>query len=72
MAETNKSPNLKYSWQKDVFEVFQECKPEDLPGKVRLAECAIAMRLCDPSPPSQDERDALNDALKALQVFYPL
>jgi hypothetical protein len=63
---------LKYSWQEAVSEVFRECKPEDLPGKVRSAECAVAMRLCDSTPPSKDERDSMNGALKALQVFFPL
>jgi hypothetical protein len=72
MSDSYKYPNLKYSWQKEVSEVFRGCEPEDLPGKVRSAESAIASRLCDPTPPSEDEREALNGALKALQVFYPL
>jgi hypothetical protein len=63
---------LKYSWQEAVVEVFRECNPENLPGKVRSAECAIAIRLCDPTPPGEGEREALNDALKALRVFFRL
>lgn len=64
-------PELKYPWQKLVFDVFVELRPERLADKVSVAERALLARLRDPVPPDKDERIALNDALRALRVLFP-
>lgn len=58
--------HLKYPWQQLVVDAFMEPHPENLPGKINLAERAISMRLLDRSPFELEERLALGEALLAL------
>jgi len=71
MSDPIKYPELKYPWQKLVFDVFVEFDSENLPAKVQAAERALLDRLRDPTAKDRDERDALNDALRALRVLFP-
>lgn len=71
MSDPIKYPELKYPWQKLVFDVFVEFDAESLPAKVQAAERALLDRLRDPTAKDRDERDALNDALRALRVLFP-
>jgi hypothetical protein len=59
--------DLKYPWQKCVVEAFTEPHPENLPGKINMAERAISTRLLDPTPCGLDERLALGESLLALR-----
>jgi hypothetical protein len=71
MSDPNAYPELKYPWQKLVFDVFVEFNADRLNDKVKVAECALLARLRDHTPPDKDEYDALNDALRALRVLFP-
>ena len=64
-------PELRYSWQKAVFDVFTEFDPDSLPDRVKTAERAIAARLKQNGSPDPDERSAISDALRALKVLLP-
>jgi hypothetical protein len=71
MSDPIKYPELKYPWQKLVFEVFVEFDAALSGDKTKAAEYALLTRLRDPTPPDTDERTALNDALRALRVLFP-
>ena len=58
---------MKYPWQKCVVDAFTEPHPENLPGKINLAERAISTRLLDRTPCDLDERLALGESLLALR-----
>jgi hypothetical protein len=59
--------DLKYPWQECVVDAFTEPHPENLPGKINVAERAISTRLLDPTPCDLDERLALGESLLALR-----
>lgn len=62
------SDQIKYRWQQSVVDAF--LAPHDsLPIKINIAETAIAARLKDQPQPDLEERIALKDALRALQVL---
>lgn len=62
------SDGVKYPWQQSVLDAF--LAPRDfLATKINIAERAIAARLTDPQQPDLDERIALKDALRSLQVL---
>jgi hypothetical protein len=62
------SDEIKYRWQQSVLDAF--LAPRDsLATKVNMAEKVVAARLTDPQQPDLDERIALKDALRALQVL---
>jgi hypothetical protein len=63
--------NTKYPWQKAVVAAIVEFRPECLPEKIKTAERAIALRLCDPEKPGLDEHRMLANALRALRVINP-
>lgn len=58
----------KYPWQQAVVDAFL-APASDLPGKINIAERAISARLTQPGGLDFDERIALNDGLRALQVL---
>jgi hypothetical protein len=58
---------LKYPWQKCVVDAFTEPDPDNVPGKINIAERAISGRLLDPAPCDLDERLALGESLLALR-----
>ena len=57
---------LRYQWQHSVMDAF-ESAPETVPLKIETAEHAIASRFTDLNPPGREERNALNEALRALR-----
>lgn len=59
--------DLKYPWQRCVVEALAEYHPENLPGRINIAERAISSRLIDPTPCDLDERLALGQSLLALR-----
>jgi hypothetical protein len=76
--EDEQMTNLPYpSWQKPYHEALLEFGPEKLEEKIMTAETAIFQRfqeLTRANGMTSDERGALNDALRALQVeklHYP-
>jgi hypothetical protein len=62
------SNEIKYPWQQTVVDAFLAL-PDSLPAKINIAERAISARLTDPQQADLDERTALKDALRALQVL---
>jgi hypothetical protein len=62
------SNEIKYPWQQTVVDAFLAL-PDSLPAKINIAERAIAARLMDSQQADLDERIALKDALRALQVL---
>jgi len=67
----NLNAKLKYPWQQAVLDAFVELRPQYLPGKINVAERAIAARLCDPVPSNSDEQRALREALANLCMIFP-
>jgi hypothetical protein len=61
------SEGLAYPGQQTVLDAFL-APVESLPGKINIAERAIAVRLVD-SNIGEDERIAVKDALQALRVL---
>lgn len=66
-AQETGFPSVKYPWQRLVFDAFLGSDPRGLPGRINIAERAIAARLRDSTPPELDERIALREALLALR-----
>jgi hypothetical protein len=66
-AHRSAFPSVKYPWQRLVFDAFLGSNPRELPGRINIAERAIAARLCDSIPPEVDEHLALREALLALR-----
>jgi hypothetical protein len=58
---------FKYPWQQAVLDAFLESHPENLPGKLNVAERAISARLLESDPFELEERVALGEALLALR-----
>src|SRR5438105_9381012 len=67
-AKLEKMSDLKYPWQQFVSDAFL-ASPESAPSRVNIAERAIAARLIEQTEPDMNERLALNDALRSLQVL---
>jgi hypothetical protein len=67
---SERGPSLKYPWQQSVVDAFMETRPQLLPAKINAAERAIAARLHDAASPDLNERIALQDALRSLQVLF--
>jgi len=59
--------NLKYPWQRLVLDALLESHPENLAGKISIAERRLSVRLLDPEPFGIDERIAIGEALLALR-----
>jgi hypothetical protein len=59
---------IKYPWQQAMVDAFL-APASDLPGKINVAERAISARLREPGHLHVEERIALNDGLRALQVL---
>ena len=59
---------LQYPWQQTLLDAFIEWRPNYLPGKINLAEHAIAARLCEPT--DLNEQMALEDALRTLRLLF--
>lgn len=62
------SDGIKYPWQQHVLEAFVALS-QSLPTKISVAERAIAVRLKERPEPGPEERLALNDALRALEIL---
>lgn len=60
-------PNIKYPWQRPAFDAFLTRNLRDLPGKINIAERAIAARLRYSPAPEVDEHLALREMLLALR-----
>jgi CheY-like chemotaxis protein len=57
---------LRYQRQHSIIEAFaSDCESRD--AKIAIAEQAIAVRLTDVKPPNSEERNALNNVLRALK-----
>jgi hypothetical protein len=59
-------PILQYPWQQTVMDAFR-ASSEALPGKINIAERAIAARQGQRPDADKYERKAIKDALKALR-----
>jgi hypothetical protein len=59
---------IKYAWQQSVIDAFVS-NADELASKINLAERVISARLKDPDELDLNERIALKDALRALQVL---
>jgi hypothetical protein len=61
---------LKYpEWQEPLFNALIEYHPRKLPIKLQTAEDAISARLNLSDRISPEERQALTDAMRTIQVF---
>ena len=63
-------PNLKYSWQRVVFDALIERHPEHIDKKLTAAERTIAERLVQRNL-GREEALALLDSLSALKWCIP-
>ena len=59
---------IKYPWQQSVLDAYLAF-PESLPGKINVAEQALAARLAERPEPDAQEILALHDALRALRIL---
>jgi hypothetical protein len=59
--------NLRYPWQSLVLDALLESHPENVPGKINIAERGLSVRLLDSEPLGIDERIAIGEALLALR-----
>lgn len=58
----------RYPWRQTVLEAYLSSR-EELPAKISAAEKAIAARLRETDQADLEERIALNDGLRALQIL---
>jgi hypothetical protein len=59
--------DLRYPWQRLVFDAFREPHLEKAPLRINVAERAISERLVDPNPFELAERLAIGEALLSLR-----
>jgi len=60
--------HIKYRWQHAIVDAFL-AEPEDIPIKISVAQRGILMRLKEPQSVDPEEKTALEDGLRALQVL---
>jgi hypothetical protein len=70
MPDRSAVPQMKYPWQKAVFEALVEYDFEKVPPKIGAAERAISERLVE-GPGELDEQVALRDSSAALRLIFP-
>ena len=71
MPDPKQDSSLKYPWQQFVFDAIVELNSDRLLLKIAAAERAISQRIRDLSSADWEERMALDDALRTLQVLFP-